>query len=146
MGRLASVVLAVWCMNSACGQTEDGGMQAIDECGVLTRGSDGCVVFDAAGGSYVVPDSGRFNVGDMVRIVGTVDPACITICSNADGCIRGAVLYDPTAFPCGEPLPQFPGDLLTGICAAVGASLPTLAAVGMWCTHPRRRNGALDSR
>jgi len=116
---------------------DNGGMQPIDACGMLVQGH-GCVLFQGGGGSYVVPDAGDFKFGDLVRVVGTVDPNCITICPDADGCIRGAVLYDPLVFPCGTRLPSFPGDLLTGLCETAGGVLIGLPLAGLWYTRVRR--------
>ena len=80
-----------------------------DACGVLSPGN-GCVLFVGGGGSYVIAaDAEGFGFGDPVRVVGTLDTTCITICPAADGCIRGATLYNPAVFPCGTALPDFPG-------------------------------------
>lgn len=138
--RVAAVFILLGLPRAAWTQTanEDEGPRAIDACGMLGRGF-GCVLFEGAGGSWVLPDAGRFQFGDLVRVVGTADPDCITICPDADGCIRGAVLYDPLVFPCGTPLPSFPGDLLTGLCEGLGGALVVLSAVGLWYARPGRR-------
>jgi hypothetical protein len=111
--------------------------QAIDECGTLVEGN-GCVLFEGAGGRYVVvANSGDFQFGDAVRVVGTIDPECVTICPEADGCIRGAVLYDPARLPCGTPLPNFPADIVTGVCSSLSAALLAFTVVGLWATRRR---------
>jgi hypothetical protein len=135
MRPIAVIVCVGLVVGLTCGQTDDG-LQAIDECGVLVQGPD-CTLFEGAGGAYVVPDAGGFKVGDAVRVIGTLDPACVTICTGADGCIRGAVVYDPAVFPCGSHVPSFPEDLITGICTAASAGLLALSLAGMW--HTRRR-------
>ncbi len=135
MARICCVC-ALFLPVSAVALDTDGGMRPIDACGVLVQGH-GCVLFEGGGGSYVIPDAGNFRFGDAVRVVGTLDPNCITICPDADGCVRGAVLYDPLVFPCGTPLPSFPGDLLTGLCETLGGVLVALPLVGLWYTRSR---------
>lgn len=73
--------------------------QPFDGCGTLVQGVE-CVLFQAdVGGLYVVPTSG-FLVGDEVRVVGTIDPFCITICQQGNGCIFGTTtLCDPPLEP-----------------------------------------------
>ena len=112
----------------------------IDACGVLISGGN-CVMFSGGGGNYVLSDYWNYRVGDAVRVVGTVDPACATICGSADGCIRGAVVYDTAVLPCGTPLPSFPGDLLSGLCSAVSAAVAASTAGGLLlsCRAGRRR-------
>ena len=132
MTRMATIVCTTLLVAAARGQTTQPSSQAIDECGVLLEGA-GCVLFQGAGGKYVVVSGGDFKFGDAVRVVGTVDTGCITICKDADGCIRGATLYDPAIFPCGTSLPNFPADLVSGLCSTVSASLLTLTVVGLWC-------------
>lgn len=110
----------------ASAQDGDGGPREIDACGVLVQAGN-CVLFDGAGGRWFLSDYGGFRAGDLVRVVGTADPTCITICAEADGCVRGAVVYNPAVLPCGTPLPSFPGD----ICAGVAAGLGGLALLGL---------------
>jgi hypothetical protein len=118
------------------GQTDDGGLQPIDACGTLVQGA-GCVLFDGGGGRYVIVARGNFHFGDSVRVVGTVDPQCVTICPDADGCIRGAELYDPAVFPCGTALPNFPADIISGVCSSLSAALLALTLLGLCVTRPR---------
>jgi hypothetical protein len=118
------------------------GPQEIDACGTLVQMGP-CVVFEGGGGSYVLADYGRFRIGDAVRVIGTADPDCITICPDADGCIRGAVLYDPAIWPCGTPIPSVGEDLLPAItesaCSALGSAATMLTIVGLIATRVRRR-------
>lgn len=132
----AAVLLIAGLSASVCGQEQQDGPRTIDECGVLVRGTE-CVLFEGAGGRYVLPSAGNFRVGDAVRVVGTVDPTCITICMEGDGCIRGAVLYDPAVLPCGTKIPDFPGDLISGVCSSVSAALLTITVAGLWYTRRR---------
>lgn len=99
----------------------------IDACGTLVQGAE-CVLFEGDGGRFVLSDYGRFKVGDAVRVVGTVNPNCVTICGEGDGCIQDALVYAPEQFPCGTSLPSFPGDLCTGAAGALTSGL----ALGMW--------------
>lgn len=134
LGLLAALV----CLTSATwAQGTDDTPQEIDECGVLVAGA-GCVLFEGGGGQYVLADAGNFEFGDAVRVVGTLDTNCTTICGDADGCIRGAVLYDPAVLPCGTDLPNFPGDLISGLCAAASSVLLALTLAGLWSTRHGR--------
>lgn len=122
--------------------TDDTTPRAIDDCGVLVRGTD-CVLFEGGGGSWYIADYGNFRVGDVVRVVGTADPTCITICRDADGCVRGAVLYDPAVYPCGTPIPSLDdlgGAVVDSICTAASGALATTALVGMFVTRSGRYN------
>ena len=133
----AMLVVGLAC-GLADGQTTQPSTSEIDACGTLVQGTH-CVLFEGGGGKYYIPDYGRYRVGDAVRVVGTVDTNCITICSDADGCIRGAALYDPAIYPCGTAIPNFPGDIVTNACTTVSGGLGSLAVVGMWLTRGRRR-------
>ncbi len=113
-------------------------MSDFDECGVLVSGPN-CVLFEGGGGRYVLSEYEGYAIGDEVRVVGSLDEACITICNEADGCIRGATLYDPAVFPCGTELPNFPGDIVDSACTAASAALVGLAALGLMLSAPRRR-------
>ena len=47
-----------------------------------------CVLFQAdSGGVYVLDNYGDFSVGDRVQVRGTLEPSCLTICMQGDGCI-----------------------------------------------------------
>jgi hypothetical protein len=62
-------------------------------CGVLVQGVE-CVLFQAdAGGLYVLDDTGHFEVGDRLWVCGVLDPYCITICMQGDGCIEHEVIW-----------------------------------------------------
>ncbi len=140
MSRCAGFFVLLFATAMAVAQSADTtGWQEIDACGVLTQGG-GCVLFEGSGGKYVVAgDTGDFKFGDAVRVVGTLDPNCTTICSDADGCIRGATLYDPARLPCGTKLPNFPADILTNACTAASAALLIGTLTGLKLTSPRRR-------
>ncbi|MCK4607736.1 MAG: hypothetical protein KAU35_10610 [candidate division Zixibacteria bacterium] len=80
------------------GGTADTQYTQIDDCGYLQQGVEaGCVLFVTDHhGSYLIGDLGGFGIGDRVRVVGAVDPACITFCMQGDGC-----LIDYTISECG---------------------------------------------
>ncbi len=66
-------------------------------CGVLIQGVE-CVLFQAdTGGLYVLDNTGDFQVGDRVWVLGVLDTDCITICMQGDGCIK-----DNFIFACSE--------------------------------------------
>jgi hypothetical protein len=136
MLRTLTVLLGSLVVANALAQTTQPSTTAIDACGVLVQGAR-CVLFEGSGGKYVLSDYGRFKAGDAVRVVGTVDTNCATMCSDADGCVRGAVVYDPATYPCGTHIPSFPNDLVTGLCTAASAALLTVTLVG--CHITRRK-------
>jgi len=57
-----------------------------EECGTLVQGVE-CVLFHGQSGLYVLQNLGSFVVGDIVRVAGSVDPACATFCLQGDGCV-----------------------------------------------------------
>jgi len=59
-----------------------------DDCGVLVQGVE-CLLFKADGGGlYVLDNTGDFNVGDRVRVRGVLNPDCVSICMQGNGCIE----------------------------------------------------------
>ena len=130
-----TLLAALGLVSGAAAQVEE---DTFDACGTLAQ-RGGCILFEGGGGTWVITDAGGFSAGDFVRVVGTADENCITICGDVDGCIRGATVYDPAVFPCGTPLPNFPGDIIGNVCSALGPSLIGLAAAGLWLTRPRGR-------
>ncbi|MBW7905833.1 MAG: hypothetical protein LC135_11415 [Phycisphaerae bacterium] len=125
---LATALLTLGPIAAAAAQTAAG---PIDDCGQLVQGAT-CVLVEVGGGRYVLTDFYGYRVGDAVRVVGEIDPDCITICADADGCIRGAVLYDPAQFPCGQPLPNLAADICTGVASGL-----TFPALGLLLFAPR---------
>ena len=107
-----------------------------DACGVLVQGAE-CVLFTGGGGSYVLSDYANFKIGDLVRVIGTLDEACITICQEGDGCIRGAEVFDPAVFPCGTPV-----RVEFDPCGGLSTALLPLGLMGMW--FGRRRTSASE--
>jgi hypothetical protein len=65
-----------------------------DGCGTIVGGTHCLVMFQAdVGGLYFVgDDAGGFAIGNRVRVVGTLDPYCLPICQQGDGCIEDATL------------------------------------------------------
>lgn len=106
-------------------------VREIDACGTLVR-SGNCFLVEVAGGRFLVTETGRFGAGDEVRVIGTLDETCITICADADGCIRGAELFDPEVLPCGTPI-GVPFDP----CAGLSTALLAAPLVGLWFSRRR---------
>lgn len=107
-----------------------------DACGVLVQGA-GCVLFAGGGGSYVLSDYANFKIGDLVRVIGTLDENCITICQEGDGCIRGAEVFDPAVFPCGTPV-----RVEFDPCSGLSAALVPLLGGGLLLVGFRRSAGS----
>jgi hypothetical protein len=113
-------------------------MAEIDECGTLIQGNS-CVLFQGSSGKYVLTDYGRFHVGDAVRVTGSADANCPSICPDADGCVRGSHIYDPSVLPCGTPISNVQTDLLPNLCTAATGALTTAAGTGLLLIGRRRR-------
>ena len=107
-----------------------------DACGVLVQGAE-CVLFTGGGGSYALSDYANFKIGDLVRVIGTLDENCITICQEGDGCIRGAEVFDPTVFPCGTPV-----RVEFDPCGGLSAALVPLLGGGLLLVGFRRSAGS----
>lgn len=58
-----------------------------DECGKLVEGAE-CVLFQGQSGLYVLDNLGSFVVGDQVRVQGTLNLGCVTICQQGNGCVQ----------------------------------------------------------
>lgn len=59
-----------------------------DGCGTLVQGVE-CVLFEPdTGGLYALDNLGEFEVGDHVRVSGLMNPYCVTICMQGNGCIQ----------------------------------------------------------
>lgn len=64
----------------------------IDDCGTIVEGVE-CDLFAADGGGlYIVGSSTPLSVGDRVHVVGDLDPTCISICQQGNGCIFNATV------------------------------------------------------
>lgn len=140
----AIVALVGLLCNSASAQSNGNSNAAsgeIDACGTLVQVGR-CVLFSGGGGNYVIVEAGDFKVGDAVRVVGTINPNCSNICTEADGCIAGATLYNPAVLPCGTPIPDLSTDLgaaaLDSLCTAASGAIGGLALLGMCLHWPRR--------
>jgi hypothetical protein len=70
-------------------------------CGTLVQGVE-CVLFQAdEGGLYLLENLDGFGVGDRVFVTGIVDPDCVTICLEGDGCIFGNTIAPCVFEGCG---------------------------------------------
>ena len=129
--------------NVATAQTTQPSGQEIDACGTLVQVGR-CVLFSGAGGNFVLADYGNFRLGDAVRVVGTINTDCMNICAEADGCIQGAVVYDPAIMPCGTPIPDLGTDLavaaIDSLCTGASAAIGAAGLVGMALTGRRRHS------
>jgi hypothetical protein len=77
---------------------------AFHACGTQVQGVE-CVLFEAGDGKrYVLSDRGSFEVGDRVCVRGTLEPECVSICQQGDGCIAVASIR-----ACLLPLPSLCG-------------------------------------
>lgn len=65
------------------------GQSNFESCGTLVAGAE-CVLFqaDADGSLYVLANRGLFVVADRVRVIGRLDPACLSTCQQGHGCIE----------------------------------------------------------
>jgi hypothetical protein len=72
-----------------------------DGCGTIVPGITCPRLFSAdSGGLWLLDDFGAFQVGDYVRVVGTADPGCFTICQQG-GCINGNTIGLCAVCACG---------------------------------------------
>ena len=100
---------------AACATTFSG-------CGTLFQGVE-CVLFRADDGSvYILDNLGSFVAGDRVRVVGTLDPVCLSICQQGNGCIQGNTITAGQTVCPGGPVP---------ICPAVSTTLLALSVLGL---------------
>ncbi len=111
--RLRSVLACVAALSLFASRSA---AQTFDGCGTLVQGVT-CVLFAPdTGGLYVLANLGGFPVGSHVQVHGTIDPSCITICQQGNGCIQ-----QNTIQPCS------PG---TPFC------IPLVAAIACPCSNP----------
>lgn len=105
-----------------------------DMCGTIVQGVTCPLLFEDTNGLlWVVDDTGPFGIGDVVRVIGTADPGCISICNQGNGCIFsntiGACGPIATSYcfcaigPCGNDDPD-------AGCANTSGSGATLDATG----------------
>lgn len=107
-----------------------------DECGTIVRGTN-CILFDGGGGLYYLTDFYGYQVGDEIRVVGTLMPDCTTICADADGCIADAIVYDPDVYPCSRDVGEDPTTIITDACTTLSLGLLALVVFGMYVTRPK---------
>lgn len=77
---------------------------AFHRCGRLVSGVE-CVLFESdVGGLFLLSDRGDFDVGDRVRVRGTVVPNCVSVCMQGNGCIDVASIEPclPAFNACGQ--------------------------------------------
>ncbi|MGD2094523.1 MAG: hypothetical protein PVH77_05900 [Phycisphaerales bacterium] len=65
-----------------------------DSCGTLIQGVE-CILFQPdTGGLYLLDNLGSFKAGDRVRVRGVLDPNCISICMQGNGCIENNTISE----------------------------------------------------
>ena len=72
----------------------------MDDCGVLIRTTDGCLLFDPENhhGLYSLSNYGTFSAGDRVHVVGSHDTNYFCDCRSR--CIRFNVIYAGCSILC----------------------------------------------
>ncbi len=89
------------------------GLECVTECGELVQGVE-CVLFLAdSGGLFLLENLDGFNVGDRVEVTGCLDPGCINICLQGDGCI-----FQNTIGECPQPGAERTLIIKQGACPA----------------------------
>jgi hypothetical protein len=109
--------------------------QNFDGCGTITPGVTCPKLFQPdAGGLYVlVYDLTPYQVGDRLHVVGTIDPGCITICQQGNGCINPTLVED-----CSPATDLCYGDGSQGSCPCTNNG-----AAGHGCANSATAAGAL---
>ena len=84
-----------------------------DACGTIVPGVTCPKLFQPdAGGLYVlIADLTPYSIGDHLHVVGPIDPGCITICMQGNGCITPSVIE-----PCSPATDLCYGDGTQGAC------------------------------
>jgi hypothetical protein len=60
-----------------------------DECGDMVQGVTCPIMFeDTMGRLWILDDTAGFQVGDHVRVIGTSELGCISLCNQGNGCIH----------------------------------------------------------
>jgi hypothetical protein len=60
-----------------------------DMCGTMVQGVTCPLLFDDTNGHlWLLDNTGGFQLGDVVHVVGTATPGCISICQQGNGCIQ----------------------------------------------------------
>ncbi len=92
-----------------------------DECGFIVPGVTCPLMFeDTMGSLWLLDNVGAFQLGDNVRVIGTADLGCITICNQGNGCI-----HNNTISVCGA---------VNGTNYCIGAPNSTVAGASMSAT------------
>jgi hypothetical protein len=62
-----------------------------DDCGNIVQGVTCPLLFDDSNGHlWILDNTGGFQLGDNVHVIGTATPGCISICQQGNGCIAVA--------------------------------------------------------
>jgi|RhiMethySRZTD1v2_1073278.scaffolds.fasta_scaffold544033_2 hypothetical protein len=109
--------------------------QNFDGCGTVAPGVTCPKLFQPdSGGLYVlVYDMTPYQVGDRLHVVGTIDPGCITICQQGNGCINPTLVEG-----CTPATDLCFGDGTQGSCPCTNNGAP-----GHGCANSATAAGAL---
>lgn len=111
---------------------------AFAECGTLVQGVE-CVLFESdTNFRFAVENLGEFEVGDRVRVAGTLDGDCVTACLQTDGCIRNNTIV-PAAESGGCDDGAAPPPI---VCPTAAGGLIALGALGLVRARRAARPGA----
>lgn len=109
---------------------------AFAECGTLVQGIE-CVLFESdTQFLFAIENRGDFQVGDRVRVAGTLQSECITACLQTHGCISDNTIAAATeAGGCDDGSAPPPI-----VCPTAAGGLVALSAVGLIRTRRAGRN------
>lgn len=110
---------------------------SFDGCGTLVPGVTCTKLFQPdAGGLYVLgTDLTPYSLGDHLHVVGTIDPSCITLCMQGNGCINPSLVES-----CSPATDLCFGDGTQGACPCSNSGAP-----GHGCANSGSASGALMS-
>jgi hypothetical protein len=111
---------------------------AFVECGTLVQGVE-CVLFESdTNFLFAVENLGDFDVGDRVRVAGTLEGDCVTACLQTHGCIsENTIAPASAAGGCDDGAAPPPI-----VCPTAAGGLVALGALGLIRTRRAARSGA----
>jgi hypothetical protein len=105
----------------------------IEACGELVSGVTWTLFEDDRGYLFAISNTGEFEVGDRVRVTGTFQGQCVSICQQTSGCIVDNTIRALTPLDVCPP----PGEDRGVDCPLIGAGLLGAAAFGIIGLHGR---------
>lgn len=128
---LTTFVLAAFAALAPCAAAQT---SPFEGCGSIVQGVTCPKLFQAdAGGLYVLSNLGAAQLGDRVYVTGTLDPGCITICQQGQGCIQSN-----TIAPCDPSTPFCLGGIVP-----LGCPCGNEGTGGNGCANSADANGGL---